>query len=113
MMIKPCTSPTTVTAANAAGIVKNQGHPRSRKIRVMTTPPTALTKPIERSISPSSRTKTTPMAMVAIPAIWTIRLTKLTGVRKFWLRLWKMSAINSRPTMIGSDPMSPPRTRFQ
>ena len=48
----------------------------------MTTPPTALTNATERSISPISSTKTTPIAIVATAAIWRIRLVKFRGVRK-------------------------------
>ena len=53
------------------------------------TPPTPLTKPTDRSISPSSRTKTIPMPITANGASWISRLTKLPAVRKFELRAWK------------------------
>ena len=42
-----------------------------------------LTYPIERSISPSSRTKTTPYAIIVVPAIWRMTLTKFGAVKKF------------------------------
>ena len=37
-------------------------------------------KPADRSISPSSRTKTRPIAMTMTAALWLIRLAKLNGV---------------------------------
>src|SRR5437762_195066 len=42
-----------------------------------------LRYPIERSISPSRRTKTTPKASMVKPAIWTMMLLKLSAVKKF------------------------------
>jgi hypothetical protein len=52
----------------------------------------------------------TPIAITAYGAVWTIRLTKLPAVRKrsFWS--WKMIAMTTRPTTIGSEPSSPDRT---
>ncbi len=76
----------------------------------MITPPTPDTKPIDRSISPSSSTNMTPMAITAYGAVWTIRLTKFPAVRNrsFWD--WKTIAMMIRPTTIGSEPSSPDRT---
>jgi hypothetical protein len=37
-------------------------------------------------------------------------LTKLPAVRKFEFAVWKTIAMMTRPTMIGSEPSSPPRT---
>ena len=51
-----------------------------------------------------------PMATIAKAADCTIRLTKLPAVRYALFWLWKMIAMTIRPTMIGSDPRSPPRT---
>jgi hypothetical protein len=71
------------------------------------TPATPDTKPTDRSISPSSRTKTTPMPRMAYGADWTIRFTKFPAVRKFEFWLWKTIAMTIRPMMIGNEPSSP------
>ena len=42
-----------------------------------------LTMPTERSISPSRSTRTTPVAMIPIVVIWSIRFVMLPAVRKF------------------------------
>ena len=112
VMISPCRVPiaipasSTITSTSHVGITLPSGVSRI----AVSTPPTPETKPIERSISPSSSANVTPMAMTAYGAVCTIRLTKLPAVRKrsFWT--WKTIAMMIRPTTIGSDPSSPPRT---
>ncbi len=42
-----------------------------------------LTYAIERSISPSRSTKTTPNAIRVVPAIWRMTFTKFAAVKKF------------------------------
>ena len=78
------TKPIAVVTRRAARIASHQGHPGSsgRRSSVITTPPTALTKATERSISPIRSTKTTPMAIVAIAAICRRRFVKLRSVRE-------------------------------
>ena len=67
----------TAPAASAAAIAISPLYwwplPGSCSSATMT-PATPLTDPIERSISPSSRTNTTPIATAETPAICTIRL---------------------------------------
>jgi hypothetical protein len=41
----------------------------------------------------------------------TIRLTRLPGVRKLPLRLWKITAMMISPAITGRAPVSPARTR--
>ena len=65
------------------------------------------TKATDRSISPMRSTKTTPIAIVAIAAIWSRRFVKLRSVRKVSSSRPKMTTMTTRPTMIGSDPSSP------
>ena len=81
-----------------------------RSSSAVRTPATPDTKPTDRSISPSSRTKTMPIAMIANAAPCTMRLTMLPAVRKrsFWT--WKTTQMTSSPRMIGRLPSSPPRT---
>jgi hypothetical protein len=45
-------------------------------------PARPLTNPTDRSISPMRRTKTTPNAIVAVPAAWMIRLLKFVALTK-------------------------------
>ena len=58
-----------------------------------------------------SRTNTTPMAMVAMPAICRSRLVKFRGEMNTSSARPKMVTMRKRPTMIGSEPSSPDRTR--
>ena len=72
-----------------------------------TTPPTALTKATERSISPISSTNTTPMAIVATAAVCRSRFVKLRSVRNVSSRSPNVTTMMPRPTIRGSDPSSP------
>jgi len=76
-------SAVTITAMTIATIPFASKLPSGNVSFATTTPAMPDTYPIERSISPSSRTKTTPMAIVVTPAICTIRFVKLPAVRKF------------------------------
>ena len=66
-----------------------------------------LRYPIERSISPSRRTKTTPKASMVKPAIWTMMLLKLSAVKKFVALKLKKTTMNARPMTIGRIPRFP------
>ena len=67
-----------------------------------------LRNAIERSISPSSRTKTTPKASIVVPTICVMMLLRLTGVKKlFAVRLKTMTMI-VRPIITGALPRLPP-----
>ena len=71
-----------VVTRSAAPIAAHHGKSCSsgRKSSTMITAPTPLTKPTERSISAIRSTKTTPIAIAAIPAVCRSRLTKLRSV---------------------------------
>ena len=71
-----------------------------------------LAVPAARSISPSSRTKTRPIAMNTVMPAWLTRLARLKTVRKRLLAWEKMTARTMRPSTAGSAPTSPPRTRL-
>ncbi len=73
----------------------------------MITPPRPATNPTERSISPSSRTKTSPIASRLKTAAWTSRLTRLPAVRNFESRDSKRIEIRISPAMTGRTPLSP------
>ena len=115
VMIRPCSTPIPSPAASAIKIATAVGSslPSGVSSSATSTPPTPETKPIERSISPSSSANVTPIAITAYGAVCTIRLTKFDAVRKrsFWI--WKTIAITTRPTMIGSEPRSPDLTSVE
>ena len=78
----------------------------------MTAAQTPLTTPAERSISPSSRMKTRPIARMMIGAAWSARFAMLRGVRNVSGRSAKNSSPRATmPRMAGRAPRSPPRTR--
>jgi hypothetical protein len=108
----PCSSPIPVVQISPAAMASHQGQPGSsgRRSKVMMTPPTALTKATERSISAISRTKTTPIAMIAIGAVCRMRFVKLREVRNTSFFTPNVTKMITSATMIGSEPSSPART---
>ena len=74
-------------------------------------PPMPLTKPIDRSISPSSSANTSPIANNMYTAPWINRLTRFPAVRKLELSDWKRIEMRIRPATTGSTPLSPDRMR--
>ncbi len=80
-------------------------------IQSVITAPRAALYPTDRSISPSSSTKTSAMPNVTMNAAWVMRLTRLPADRNSELRTWKYTTITIRPMTTGSAPLSPPRTR--
>ena len=112
VMIRPWKTPMPRPASRArmiAGAV-DIWLPSGASSSATMTPPTPDTKPIDRSISPSSSTNVTPIAITAYGAVCTIRLTKLPAVRKRSFCVWKTIAMMIRPTTIGSEPSSPDLT---
>ena len=79
VMTIPWAQPIIVVMRSATPIAAHAGHPglSGRRRSAMTTPPTALTKATDRSISAMRSTKTTPMAIVAKTTICSRRLVKL------------------------------------
>src|ERR1700678_2403792 len=66
---------------------------------------------MDRSISPSSSTKTSAMPSATSQPAWVIRLTRLAADRNWPLRIWKYATMTPRPMTTGSAPLFPPRTR--
>ena len=69
--------------------------------------------PADRSISPSSSTKTSPIASTQMEAAWTTRFAMLYVVRNRSWALLKTMKSTTRPSRAGSEPMSPPRSRLR
>jgi hypothetical protein len=105
----PMQVPITAPVARQARIDGMVGHPWL----VETTPRTAAAvppvKPADRSISPSRRTNTRPIAMTVTPAVWLIRFAKFAGFVKLSAVIEKAITRNSRPRIAGRAPTSPPR----
>lgn len=76
-----------------------------------TAPASPLTEPIDRSISPSSRTKMMPTAISPGPAMSMEMFDRFCADRKASSRPWKIAMMRIRPTMTGTEPSSPPRMR--
>ncbi len=72
--------PVVMTSATPIAAHHGKFCSSGRRSRTMITAQTPLTKPTERSISAIRRTKTTPIAIVAIPAVCRSRFTKLRSV---------------------------------
>ncbi len=102
----------TVPVRIAAITARASGQLREVRVTPMMAAASPLTEPIDRSISPSSRTSTMPMAMVPTAALCSARLTRLRADRNSLLRLWKTPQMMIRPTTTGSDPRSPLRSRL-
>ena len=76
-IVKPITTPVASAARTASG----HAQPFSVSVTPRIAAPMPAVKPAERSISPSSRTNTSPMASTMIAAPWLIRFAKLFSVR--------------------------------
>ena len=133
-------SVTPWNARNVASVMTNDGMPtraRSQPMpKPMTTPATRPTTsashqdtpcrsistamiaehrppvvPADRSISPSSSTKTRPIAITTIGAAWITSASMLYALRKPWCTTAKTAVMAMRPTSAGMEPNWPPRTR--
>ena len=78
---RPCTRPIAVPVRTAATTATGPGRPIFTLSTAITPAQRPLTMPTVRSISPSSRTNTTPTAIVPTAAICSARLTRLNGLK--------------------------------
>ena len=100
--------------ASAASTDSGHAQPLSVRVTARIAAPMPAVKPADRSISPSSRTKTSPIASTMIAAPWLMRLAKLPFDRKASPSMIpKIATRTTMPMTAGSDPMSPPLTRVQ
>ena len=112
VMIVPWSAPIAAHARSARMIAAHHGQPiEGLTSSAMTTPPIPPTKPIDRSISPRSRAKTSPIASRLNTAAWTSRLTRLPASRKWEFSDWNRIETRSRPPTTGRTPLSPALTR--
>ena len=68
---------------------------------------TPAVTPAERSISAKTSTKTSPIANTIKVAAWLNRLAKFKAVKNTGLITEKSTASTIRPSIAGSDPISP------
>ena len=105
----PTTAPTATSARRSA---RTSGTPVLTHSTPISAEPTPLIEPTERSISPSISTQTMPSAMT--PDRRGSRRAgspRLLGETKTGLRAVKTAQMMISPTMTGSEPRSPERTR--
>ena len=107
----PWRSPMPAPARTPTPTARAPGRPALTLSTAMTAAQSPLTAPTDRSISPSSRTSTTPTEIVPMAAIWRTRLVRLRGVRKLPFSDWKTMAIRISAATTGSEPISPWETR--
>ena len=105
--MKPVKSPIAAPVASPATIASSGDHPCWTLSTAITEAASPLTAPTERSISPSSSTRTTPIEIVATPVIWSTRFERLTAVRKRSLASWKMIQITAMITITRTVANSP------
>jgi hypothetical protein len=80
--MKPLNKPIAVPVRRPATIASSGLQPFFTVSTAITPAASPLTAPTERSISPSSRTSTTPTEIVPTAAIWRVRLVRFTADRK-------------------------------
>ena len=107
-MAKPIATPVSNEAATASG--------HAQLCSVSVTPrmaaPVPAVKPAERSISPNSRTNTSPIARTMIAAPWLSRLAKFCSVRNESGSMTPNTITSTTtPSSAGSAPRSPPLMR--
>ncbi len=107
---KPCTAPMATAARMPISTASHSLTPWRTASTEESAAVTPATEPSDRSISPSSSTKTTPVAIRPGPAIHLVMLVRLSALRKEPVFHWKMAAMMIRPTTTGSEPSSPLRS---
>jgi hypothetical protein len=108
----PWRTPISAHTTSAAAIAPHHGHPTfgfTSSARI--TAPRPATNPIDRSISPSSSAKISPIASRLKTADCTSRLTRFPAVRNLSFKTWNRIETRSSPATTGRIPISPPLMR--
>ena len=105
--MKPLNAPIATPTASPAPIPRTGAQPCWTLSTAITPAARPLTAPTERSISPSSRTSTTPIEIVAVAAICRVRLERLTADRNRSLAIWKIVQITAIPSNTRTEARSP------
>ena len=104
----PCSAPIAVVTSRAVMTAAHHGQSRDpMSSSAVITPPITETKPIDRSMSPSSSANTSliPSSMKTAP--WISRSVRFTGDRKCAFSDWKITPITIRPVITEMAPLSP------
>ena len=111
---RPIITPMMTPLAMEASTARYHGQLCSVTVTPSTAALVPAANPTDRSISPSSRTNTSPIAMTMTPALWLIRFAKLNVVGNVERRIneKRITKVTS-PSTAGSAPTSPPRIRAQ
>ncbi len=104
---KPWIAPMAAPLTTATRTASHSFIPCVTERTAKSAPETPLTEPTERSISPSSRTKMMPTAIMPVATIVTAMLLMFSAERKFEFRPWKIEQMITRPITTGSEPRSP------
>ena len=109
-IVKPIATP----VASAASTDKGHAQPCSVSVTPRIAAPVPAVKPADRSISPSNRTNTSPIASTMIAAPWLIRFAKFCSVKNVSGSI-RPNTITSTttPRIAGNAPRSPPLMRSQ
>ena len=108
----PWMKPTAAQASNVTMIAAHHGQfaPLGCTSSATTTLPSPMTRPTDRSISPSSRAKISAIASSMYTVLCSNRLTRFCADRNFEFAIWKPTATTTRPRITGSTPLLPLRT---
>ena len=111
----PWMKPTAAQASNVTMIAAHHGQfaPLGCTSSATTTLPSPMTRPTDRSISPSRRAKISAIASSMYTVLCSNRLTRFCADRNFEFAIWKATATTTRPRITGSTPLLPLRTWSQ
>jgi hypothetical protein len=109
--IDPWNRPIAAPMSSTRIVARISGMPWRTDITASDAAATPATEATDRSISPSSRTRTTPTLMMPVEAICNVMLDRFCAVRNRLFSDWKTIQITIRPMMTGQAPSSPPRSR--
>ena len=109
----PWMAPNAAQASSVTMIAAHHGQfaPVGCTSSATTTLPSPMTRPTDRSISPSSRAKISAIASSMYTVLCSKRLTRFCADRNFEFAIWKPTATTTRPRTTGRTPLLPPRTR--
>ena len=109
--MKPLNRPIAVPTSRPSTIANAGSTPSFTDSTAITAAARPETAPTDRSISPSSSTRTTPIEIVATAAICSVRLVRLIAERKRSFAIWKIVQMTAMPKMTRSEPSSPRASR--
>ena len=109
----PWMAPNAAQASKVTMIAAHHGKsaPVGCTSSATTTLLSAMTRPTDRSISPRSRAKISPIASSMYTVLCSKRLTRFCEDRNLPFAIWKTTATTTMARTTGRTPLLPPRTR--